>query len=245
MATFTVPNRPGSTVLGIVQGFCREFAQPVPSGLSGSTDAGALQMREMLQSIGEFCLEATDWDFASRDVTWSALLAEEQGELQTLFPDGFVSLVRNTLWDRTEREVIPGPVSPGEWAAFRADFLSPDTRCYIARRRLYLWPAPTAPKTLSATYKSDHWLVSSVGASKAVITADDDSPLLPTPLMRAGLAFYWKRAKELPYAVEEKRFMDMLSDYGSRNVLRPALQMDNEATGPRPGIIVPITGWGQ
>jgi hypothetical protein len=202
-------------------------------------------MREMLQSIGEFCLEYTDWEFTRRDAVWTSTTVEDQGDLQSLFADGFISLLRGTLWDRDEREPIEGPVSDAEWAAYRADFLSPHMRCYVARGKLYFWPAPTAAKTVSASYKSDHWLVSSSGASKSVITADDDRPLLTPPLMKAGLVFYWKRAKELPYAVEEKRFLDMLSDYGSRNVARPTLQMDNEQLGPRPGIILPITGWGQ
>jgi hypothetical protein len=245
MATFTVPNRPNSTVLGIVQSFCREYAQPVPTGLFGSTDAGALQMLGMLQSVGEFCLEATDWEFTLRDVAWTAVASEDQGALQTLFPDDFVSLVKDTLWDLDGREIISGPVSHQAWAAFRADFLSPTHSCYVARRHLYIWPAPTLGTNLSATYKSSHWVVSFAGASKSVITADDDTPLLEIPLVKAGLVFYWKRAKELPYAVEEKRFLDMLSDYGSRNSTRATLRMDNEASGPRPGIIVPITGWGQ
>lgn len=245
MASFAVPDRPNSTVLGIVQSFCREFAQPVPAALSGSTDAGSLQLREMLQSVGEFCLEYTDWDFTQRDATFVTVATEDQGSLQTLFPDGCVALVRNTMWDRDEREQIPGPVSAAQWAAFRTDFVSPYLHCYVARRRLYLWPIPEAGKVVSTSYKSDHWLVSPVGASRAVIVEDADTPLFEVPLMKAGLAFYWKRAKELPYAVEEKRFLDMLMDYGSRNVLRDTLHMDNEATGPRPGVIVPITGWGQ
>lgn len=245
MATLAVPSRPQSNVLGIVQSFCREAAQPVPAGLQGVTDAGTLQMREMLQSVGEFCLEYTDWEFSQRDATWTSVAAEEQGNLQTLFPDGCVSLVRNTMWDRTEREQIPGPVSAAEWASFRSDFVSPYSHCYIARRKLYIWPVPPAGHEMVTVYKSDHWLVGADGGSKSVITADADVPLFETSLMKAGLFFYWKRAKELPYAVEEKRFLDMLMDYGSRNVGRATLHMDNESSGPRPGVIVPITGWGQ
>jgi hypothetical protein len=242
---FTVPTDEKGSVLGIVQSFCRSYAQPVPAAINGSSDAGALQLREMLQEVGDFCHEYTNWEYAIRDTTWTSVAAEEQGAIATLFPDDCSQLIESTIWNRDERELIQGPVSPQEWAAFQANFMSPNKRCYVARRRLYIWPAPEAGQTYSGIYKSRQWLVSVSGTSKSYITADDDFPLLPVTLMKQGLVFYWKRAKELPYAVEEARFMDMLSDLGSQNMMRETLQMDNQARAPRPGIIVPITNWGQ
>jgi hypothetical protein len=245
MATVSISSGPFSTVLQIAQAFAREYSQPIPPSLSGSSDAGYLQLLEMIQSVGEFCLEETNWDFSKRDAVWSSVVGQDQGALDTLFPDGFTALVRDTLWDRTEMECIPGPIEDAERASYQAGFVSPHKRCWVKERRLYVWPSMEAGHTLAASYKSSHWLVSSAGVSKDQITEDADKPLFPRTVMKLGLAFYWKRAKELPYTLEEDRFLEALAAAGSRNVLRPVVHMDNEAPHPRPGIVVPLTNWGQ
>lgn len=240
-----VPQVPGNQILGLIKSFCRTYAQPVPASTDGSSDAGSLQLREMLQDIGEFCREFTDWQFCRREVTWAALPQVSQGPLHTIFPDAYAQIMTDTVWDIAERQLVLGPVSDAEWASFQASFVSPWKRCYVARNQLHIYPAPETGRDYFAIYRSRHWLVGNDGETKEFITADADTPLFPATLMKAGLAFYWKRAKELPYATEEARFLDMLSDLASQNIIRPVLQMDAQVRPPRPGIVVPLTNWGQ
>lgn len=247
MATITPPSGPRFTVLGIVQNVCAALGQPVPGALKGGSST-ALQWQQLLQEVGEFAQEYTDWEFCRRTAEWTVVSASmDQGLIRTRAPDsgGSLRILPGSFWSLTQRLRVQGPVSEAQWASFMAEFASPWKHCRLAEGRIWIFPAPSLDEVYRFQYLSNHWVVTSDGVTKDWIDADTDVPLFTPSLMRKGLAFYWKRAKELPYLAEEARFMDALADYASANVLRQTVYMDNDAKPANPGIVVPITGWGQ
>lgn len=157
-----------STVLTLVQSFCREYALPVPTGLAGSSDGGALQMRELLQNVGETVWEATDWQECSRYFTWTSILGTDQGNVTTLFTESFSKIVPNTFWDMTQRLQFEGPITPGVWSS-RLAMGGPNPRpaFRISNNRIELSASIAAGHTLSAQYISKNWVLNTGGARQS------------------------------------------------------------------------------
>lgn len=247
MAVITPPSGTRYTVLGIVQSVCSALGQPVPGAVKGGS-AGALQMQQLLQGVGEFCQEYTDWEFCRRSAQWTASNATlDQGSIRSRAPDSGPGLriVPKTFWSQTQRLRVEGPVSEAQWASFLTDFASPWKHCRLAEGKIWIFPAPSVGEVYLFQYLSNHWIVDASGNSKDFIDNDTDVPLFPVSLMKSGLMFYWKRMKELPYVLEEARFMDQLADFASANTLRQDVHMDSQAKVAHPGIVVPVTNWGQ
>ena len=73
---------------------------------------------------------------------------------------------------------------------------------------LRLFPAPTAVTSLAYEYVSNYWVLATGGTAptKASFTLDTDTCTFPDDLMRAGLKYYFLKAKKLDFGVEEDAF---------------------------------------
>jgi hypothetical protein len=243
MATIPYTTDPARTVLGLVQAFCRSSSLPVPGALDGTGDAGALQLRELLQEVGDFCCSRGLWDFNRREVSWTSTGVENQGTIPTRAPDGFIRILAGTFWDVTVERPIYGPVGDEEWTVRKLRAASIDSIYRLQLNAIHVWPILPASRTLRMVYRSNHWLSSPSQISHNTINDETDFVLIPKDLALQGLEFFWRRKKELPYALEEQRFFDTLSAHMSGNSTSPVLHMDGEFRDPRPGIVVPQGNW--
>lgn len=244
--TFTPIITPAKTVLGIVQAFARKKGLPVPTTIFSTSDAGALQFRELLQDIGDDLLPRTNWKVLMRTASWSALDAVDQGDVTVLFPEEMKSISEGSFWNISKRLPIEGPLTEQEWIQIQALVMTPYGKFRIAANRLLVYPAPTLDDSLSLAYKSGNWLMDVAGAGKAFITADTDVPLFDRNLFSLGLDFFWKRLKELPYVVEQDRYEAAVEDAASQNTVGRRIFLSGGSDQvARPGIVVPTTNWGQ
>ena len=238
-----------STCLALVQSFCREYALPVPTALQGSSDDGALQMRELLHTVGEELWAQTNWQQCARRVSWTSVSGADQGNIETLFPYGFDKIIPLTFWNETAKQPYSGPVSPQISQVNTAYGLATPQYYYsIQTQRLQLQASQAAGDTLSLWYKSRNWVVTT-GASSAnpanaqAFTTDTDTCVWPDALMKRGLRAYWLRIKQMPHRMEMDQFDDLRMAEGSANTVQPILSMDGASYAPRAGIVIPLGNW--
>jgi hypothetical protein len=231
------------TVLDLVKSFCREYALPVPSGLQGSSDAGALQMRELLITVGENILAQSNWQECSRRVVWSSLSGEDQGDIDALFPEDFAGIVPQTFWDLTQRLPLTGPVNDVNWQSRQA--LNPSGPVYaykVSGNRLLTTASMPAGHQLSLYYKTRRWIRSGT-VTQTQFTADTDTSVFPDTLMKLGLRAFWLRIKQMPHRFEMEQFDDAVAREGSISSIKPILKLDASSDTSGYGIVIPNGNW--
>ena len=234
-----------STILSLVQSFCREYGLSVPTALQGSSDAGALQMRELLRSTGEEIWARTNWQKCARTASWISVAGSAQGNVDTLFPESLSHIIPQTFWDRTARLAVAGPLSDFNWQTNAAYGLSTPSYFYrISNNQLQMQSSMPAGHTLSLIYKTRNWIQS--GASVVTeFVADSDTCLFPDALMKKGLRAFWLRIKQMPHRLEFEAFEDALSREAATNTVAPVLSLDARGSQGTPGILIPLGNWMQ
>lgn len=233
-----------STVLKLIQSFCREYAQPVPTAIQGTPDAGSMQMRELLQSVGEDVQSKSNWQQCSRLVTWNSVLGKDQGAIETICSENLDYVVSDTFWDLTTKQQFEGPMMDMHWQVLAANASTGPIYFFrIAGGRLQISTSMPAGRSLSLIYKTRNWLLTGGTVPGATITTDTDTSYFSDTLMKKGLRAFWLRMKQMPHKVEMETYENALAVEASQSTMKRTLHMDNPQGNSRPGIMVPSGNW--
>lgn len=239
-----MPISANSTVLALVQSFCREYGLPVPTALQGSTDAGAVQMRELLQTVGEDIWAQTNWQQCSRTATFTSVAGSAQGSIYTICSEALASIIPRTFWDLTSRIPVFGPVSsPNRMTITAYGLTTPSYYFYIENDTLKMQSAMPASHSMSLVYKTRNWILDNASIPKSVFSTDGDVCVFSDRLMKAGLRAFWLRMKQMPHKFEMEKFEDMKMAEASINTVAPILKLDNAQSMPAAGIVIPLGNW--
>lgn len=232
------------TLLQIVQHFAERQNVPSPSTVYGSSDPQITQIKALLEEIGIDMASRVAWQGITFEATHTTTATEDQGAMTTIAANGFKWIKNQTIWDRTDRLPVLGPMSPQEWQALKALVVNgPRYRFRIRGGKLLVNPTPEAGHTWAFEYVSQNWILNG-STYKQFFTADDDTVLLPDVELLQGLRWKWRKEKGLDYAEDFRAYEMMLKDAAGRDGGRPQLRMDDSGwNGPKPGIWVPSGSW--
>lgn len=234
------------SLLTVVQYFCGRTGVPVPATVIGTTDVQVLQVLRLLEEEGDDLSKRGAWEGLTVEVSHTTTAAEDQGAITTIAGAGFRYIKNNTIWDRTNRLPVLGPMDSEEWQAMKALVSSgPRYRFRFRRGRLLVTPTPAASLNWRFEYVSKYWSLGADGTTyKQYFTLDTDTILLPEELVIMGLRWRWKREKGFDYSQEFATYEDQVKDALGRDGGKPVLCLDNAPwRGPRPGIFVPDGNW--
>ena len=234
------------TLLQTVQHFCERTNLPSPATVYGSSDTQVVQIKALLEEIGIDMASRVAWEGITFEATHTSLAAEDQGAMTTIASNGFKYVKNQTIWDRTDKLPILGPLSPQEWQALKALVTTgPRYRFRVRGGKLLVNPTPTAGHTWAFEYVSKNWvLAADLTTYRQFFGADTDTILLPDTELLQGLRWVWKREKGLAYDEDFRTYELMLKDAAGRDGGKPVLRMDGGGwSGPRPGIVVPSGSW--
>ena len=233
------------SLLTIVQYACRRAAVPVPDVVYGTSDQQILQMLALLEEEGNDLAQRGVWQGLTFEASWTTTAAEDQGALTTLASNGFRYIKNDTIWSRTRRLPVAGPLSPQDWQTLKAWSVSgPYYQYRIRGGRLLVNPAAPASESWFFEYLSKNWILSASGSVyKQYFTLDTDTVLIPEELLILGLRWRWKKEKGLDYAEDfrtyEMQVKNALGSDGGKSVLH----MDMGGDGPKAGIVIPLGSW--
>lgn len=234
------------SVLSLIQFHCRRHALAVPTAVIGSTDTTVKQLLAVLEETVENIVTEANYQVTTKEVTFTATAAEDQGAMTTLADEGYQHVLNGTFWDRSNDLPLYGPVSDVEWQRLKALVNAGPNYSYRLRGgHLLLNPAPAAPlPTIAFEYVSSWGVTDSSGVGKAAITADDDLFVFPDNILKKGLAFRWKRDKGLPYQGDETDYYDLLNKFIGREKTSKVVNLAGpEDRSPKPCIVVPSGSW--
>ena len=234
------------SMLTIIQQCCKRYNVPVPSTVYGTTDPQVGQMLGILEEEGNDLAVRASWQRLTFEASHTTLNQEDQGAITTIASNGFRYIKNNTIWDRTEKLPVIGPMSDIEWQALKG-FVStgPRYQFRIRGNKLLVNPSPTAGNSWYFEYVSYNWITDSTGATyRNYFAADDDLVLFDETLLLMGLRWRWAKEKGLEYAELFRTYEMQIKDAIGRDGGKQRLQMDAVMNrGPQPGIFVPQGSW--
>ena len=201
------------SLLTIVQDVCNELGLTEPSVVITSADAQVAQMLALLNKEGQLLARRHTWQELKNEATFTTLAAESQGALTTLAGADFDRIVNNTVYNRTERRAVKGPIKDIAWQrAVALTTTSPYSVWRIRGGAFRMTPNPPASQTMAFEWMSANWCESSGGTGKAAFTVDTDVGVLPEVLLELALKWRWKQAQGLAYAEEYDDYEKAIAD---------------------------------
>ena len=234
------------SLLTIVQNFCRRTKLPVPATVYGSTDTQVLQIMALLEEEGNDLASRGGWNELTFEASLTTTATESQGTMNAICTNGFRYIKNNTIWSRTRRLPVCGPLDAQEWQMLKALFVNgPYYRFRIRGNLLLVNPTPPASEAWYFEYVSQNWILGADGTTyKQYFTLDTDTVLLPETLVLMGLRWRWKKEKGLDYAEDMRTYEMQVKDAIGRDGGKTTLAADGGPyTQPRPGIFVPTGSW--
>lgn len=234
------------SLLTVVQKFCRRQNLPVPTTVVGSSDPQITQIMGLLEEEGDDLASRHPWQGITFEAALTTTATENQGAMTAIASNGFKYVKNETLWDRSTRLVIAGPLDAKDWQKMKALFATgPRYRYRIRGDHLLVNPVPPAGESWYFEYGSENWILAVDGTTyKSAFTLDTDTFILPEKLFTAGLRWRWLREKGMDYAELFRTYETQVQDAMGRDGSKPRLAMDDQPNaGPVPGIFVSPGSW--
>lgn len=211
-----------------------------PSTVSSNTNIEVMELLEFAQEEGRELAKRGAWQVLRKEFTFATSAAETQSNYSITDLDRFIA---DTIWNRTRKLPLFGPLNPKEWQAIKSFSSSPITNSFTLRGGIFLMsPTPTAGDNVYGEYFSKNFCQSSGGTGQSSWAADTDTGVLDERIMGLGIIVRFKAAKGLDYSTD-------LAKYETQ--VQQALEQDKpdraiDLAGVRrsgPGIVIPEGSW--
>lgn len=241
------------TLLSLIQQVCGRLAQPVPALVYGSTDKSIIQMMRLLEEGLDDLAGRGQWQELNFEYTWLTVALEDQGVLAAglgaplVAPIGFNYMLPETLWDRTNKLPLVGPLDAQDWQAMKAWVINgPRYQFRVRQRHFYVNPAPAAGYTWAFEYITENTILAADNVTyKKRFTLDTDQIVLPDSIVIMDLRWRWKKEKNLPYAEDFDTCEAMVMNALARARPSKTLYLDTPDCyrAPSPQLVVSPGNW--
>jgi hypothetical protein len=232
------------TILTVIRAFCQRTGLPAPGFVAASQDAQVVQLLALANEVIEDLVDRWTWQDLVKEATFVTIAGEDQGAIATIAPSGFSRILQETIFNRTLRLPLFGPLAASQWQGLKAlPNPGPNYQYRIRGGRLLFSPAGVVGQTCAFEYASRNAAIGADSIAKPAFTLDTDNFLLPESLLMAGLRWKWKAEKGLDYAEEFRRYEILANNAAGRDGTKPRLAMDGGCASAVPGIFVPAGNW--
>jgi hypothetical protein len=213
------------SLLTIISSACARLSIAAPTIVVGNTAAQIVQMLYLAQEEGKNSARRCAWKALQAEKTFATTAAAVQ---TGAVPTDFDWMIPETIFNRTQRRAVDGPVAPQDWQLLQASLVG---RVFLAYRILgsdmLITPTPTAGQTIAYEYVSKNWCASSGGTGQAAWAADTDTAKLDEEIFTQGVVWRFLKMRGMDhtdyYADYEKNILQAMMREGSR----PRLSTDD------------------
>lgn len=219
------------SLLTICQNAADELQLSRPNSIVGNIDDDARRLLRYANKVGNSLMKRHHWSAIRKEHSFTAVAAETQ---TGILPDDFDRFVPEAFWDRTNKNLISGPVTATQWQGLKTyDYSDSETPKFAYRGGdVLIIPSMSGGETLAFEYVSNQWCQSSGGTGKASWAADTDTAILDEELITYGVALEWLLSESLPVG-------KLLDDFNRR--LKTLIKNDQ----PTAGILATADIWGR
>jgi len=200
----------------------------IPATIAGNNNNTAKLVFQAIRKGTQIVLWANPWQRLVQDYTFATVPDQEAYDL----PVGIsqTNIIPYTLWNRTTRFQLNGPISFNQWQLFKNLLLIPTIiqQWIMLENKIKLYPTPTAIQTLNLLFSSNLCIRSDAGAEQSEWLQDDDYSILNEYAIELQATWIYLKQLERPYQ-EEKEMADnylqqLIQQDGSRQVIGVNMQ---------------------
>ncbi len=202
-----------SNILAIAGEAADELNVERPLSLFGAHDEGDVSPAKLRRALTK-CVKGLaaewDWQALSRERTFTSLASETQ---TAMIPADFLRFVPETMWDRSVKMPMTGPLTSSEWQAVKAWNTGVTTPNFRQRGNDVLtYPVPSAGRTFAFEYITLSVGKNAAGTEIPAFTADTDTTWWDDELMICGVVMHHRMMERQDYAIEHAQFEKLKAD---------------------------------
>lgn len=231
------------SLLTIIQSAAVKIGFEQPQTVIGNTEQFVVELLAYVNEEGRELVKRGNWQILTKEKTHTTLAQESQ---TGMYPTDYDHMIDETLWNRSRRRRLYGPVSSQEWQALKATASSPFDDTVVLRGGAFLLnPAPAAGETIAFEYVSKNFCQSSGGTGQTAFAADTDTGVLPEELLELGTIVRFKAQKGLDFTVDLAKYETQVNM--ALNTDKPKVTVDLSESrnyyGRSPGVVIPEGSW--
>lgn len=229
------------TLLSLAQSCAIRIGIQSPSTVISNASVEVQELLEFLQEEGRELAKRGKWQILTKEFTFATTATETQTNFSVSDLDRFVP---DTIWNRSRKLPLFGPLNSKEWQAIKSLSSSPVTNSFTYRGGLFLMsPTPSAGENIYGEYISKNFCqATSGGATKSAWSVDTDVGVLDERIMGLGAIVRFKAAKGLDYTTDIAKYETQVQQALEQD--KPDSTIDLAGVHRRgPGIVIPEGSW--
>lgn len=233
------------SLLTIVQDVCSRVGLATPNAAISSTDPLIQQIVALVTEEGEELAGGEyNWNLLQLETSFTTVATEVQGVTDVIAP-GLKYIINDTIWNRTTRLPIYGPLSAQNWEKLKAMQNTGPWVQYVVREGNILFnPVPVAGQSCYFLYQSKNFVNVSTGGTSDRFVTDTDTVVFQERIMKLGTIWRWKAAKGLDFTTDYAKYEKALSEAKSLDTPKDSLYLDGDYGTYFPAVLVPSGTWG-
>lgn len=209
------------TCLSIVQAACDRLALARPNAVVTSSDPQVRQMLALLNEEGKSLSQETSWQVLRKQATFTTVATEQQCLLSDVAP-GLKFIVNDTIWNRSLRMPVFGPLSPQVWQQQVAMFYKgPWNQFRVFNNAINFIPTPAVGQTCAFEYETRNWTTQDGDSFQS----DADTSLIDEDVLTLGLIWRFRQAKGLDFSADLTKYQRQVANLVSRESPKPILNL--------------------
>jgi hypothetical protein len=236
------------TLLTICQSAADEIGIPEPDSIINNTDPSVLQLKRAATRTGKSLVTRHPWESLTREGSFTSSAQTDQGSMLG-FENNYGRFRNDTMYDRTSKLKIFGPLTDVQWQRLNAT-VSSGVRFWFRIRagRLIIFPTIAASHAIFFEYVTKNWVDSGTGATPAVPDAavfdnDSNTVAFDEELVTLGVIWRFLKGKGLPYQEQKLEYETQLADLIMQDGAKGTLNMTGGVYEGWPSN-VPDSGYG-
>jgi len=218
-----------ASLLEIMQDVADRVGLVRPSAVVGSSDHQVRQLLSLANEEGRHLARRHSWQALTFEQTFPTVAQESQ---TGAIPAGFDRFIPGTFYNRTTNRIVTGPLTPQEYADYKARLTSIVYEAFRVRGdAILLLPTPSAGETCAFEYITKYWCAgaSDTTPDQSAWAADDDIPFIDDELFRLGVTWRFLRTRGLDYAEPYQQYELHLAQLMGRDGGARTLNMGSRA----------------
>lgn len=208
----------GATLLQMMQDVCNEVGIPQPSVVVSSPDQ---QVRQLLALANREGREQVSAPGGWPQFRGQQTITMVNGQAAYDFPTDFDNYIPDTIWNRDQRWVVRGPLSPQEWQTLKSGYINvfPYQRYRVMDGQIYFDPTPSsaaAGQIVTIEYQGKSFCKSATGTPQTQWLDDTDTFMLPDDILVLGVKWRFLAAKRMDYSEEKEAYIKAMDREMSR-----------------------------
>jgi hypothetical protein len=230
--------------LELIQEMCGRTGIRAPATITATVDPQIRQLRSLLNEELEELSARGRLQPLTAIATFTTVNGEVQGDLDTLAGSPVDYVLNSTMWNRTTKLPVWGPVRPQLWEWYKALPVTGTLYQYrLLGNEVLFMPPGVAGDTIAFEFMRKYPVQAADQTWKQFFTIDTDTTPIPDKVMLAGLRWRWKREKGLQYAEDKERYNQMVAALQLRNETAAVLDLAGRDAYLPAGIVVPLNNW--